>query len=209
MYTTIYIGEKPVILIEQDDPLVDSYRHNPNVIFFNEISTKVIHTVLHEIKQESVRAIMICQPELDSIEESFFKHFSVIQAAGGLVTNEKNELLIIYRRGKWDLPKGKIDEGETPEQCAVREVAEETGLTGINLLSPFYETFHVYQEYGKNILKQTFWYSMSVSGEQNLKPQTEEDIESIRWIEKDEWAAYSTNTYSSIKEVMSHYLSGN
>ena len=155
MYTTIYIGEKPVILIEQDDPLVDSYRHNPDVIFFNEISTKVVHSVLHEIKQESVQAIMICQPDLDSIEESFFKHFSIIQAAGGLVSNEKNELLIIYRRGKWDLPKGKIDEEETPEQCAVREVAEETGLTGINLLSPFYETFHVYQEYGKNILKQT------------------------------------------------------
>jgi 8-oxo-dGTP pyrophosphatase MutT (NUDIX family) len=130
----------------------------------------------------------------------------LIQAAGGVVQNEIGELLVIFRRGKWDLPKGKIDEDETPEKCALREVAEETGLRHVTLESLICQTYHVYEEFGKKILKETFWYKMKSEGVQNLVPQTEEDIEAVRWIQKKEWNSYSNSTYASINEVMDHFL---
>ncbi len=206
MYSTIYIGEKPIILIEQEDPSFEHYRHDPNIIFFDEISSKVVHAALHEIKRESIIKVVICQPDLRELQHSFFKHFTLIQAAGGLVENDEGKVLIIFRRGKWDLPKGKMDEGETPALCAIREVEEETGLRNIKLLSPICETYHIYEEYGKSILKQTFWYKMSVNGPQTLLPQTEEDIELVRWIEKSNWGDYAANSYASIREVFSCML---
>ena len=136
MYSTIYIGEKPIILIEQGDPSFEHYRHDPNIIFFDEISSKVVHSTLHEIKRDSIIKVVIYQPDLRALQHSFFKHFTLVQAAGGLVENDEGKVLIIFRRGKWDLPKGKMDEGETPALCAIREVEEETGLRNITLLSP-------------------------------------------------------------------------
>jgi 8-oxo-dGTP pyrophosphatase MutT (NUDIX family) len=99
------------------------------------------------------------------------------------------------------LPKGKLDEGETPEICAIREVEEETGLSNITLVSSLRETYHIYEEYSNTILKQTFWYKMSVSGVQTLQPQIEEDIEFVRWIRKSEWTEYAGDSYASIREV--------
>jgi 8-oxo-dGTP pyrophosphatase MutT (NUDIX family) len=206
MYSTIYIGEKPIILIEQGDPSFEHYRHDPNIIFFDEISSKVVHSTLHEIKRDSIIKVVIYQPDLRALQHSFFKHFTLVQAAGGLVENDEGKVLIIFRRGKWDLPKGKLDEGETPALCAIREVEEETGLRNITLLSPICETFHIYEEFGKSILKQTFWYSMSVDGPQTLLPQTEEDIELVRWIQKSEWSGFAADSYASIREVFSYLL---
>src|SRR5215510_275068 len=98
-----------------------------------------------------------------------------IIAAGGLVVNDRDELLMIFRRGKWDLPKGKLDKGESLKDCAIREVEEETGLKNITLGPPLIITYHTYHEGARFILKESHWYKMSVSGQQNLVPQTEED----------------------------------
>jgi mutator protein MutT len=142
---------------------------------------------------------------MQSLDAAKIANDIFIQAAGGIVTNEEGAILIMFRRGKWDLPKGKIDEGETPEQCAVREVAEETGLQAISLLSPITQTYHVYEEKGKQVLKETFWYRMKVEGIQTLSPQTEEDIESLRWIQPAEWVDYAKDSYASVREVMEVY----
>ena len=127
-----------------------------------------------------------------------------IVAAGGLVYNESNELLMIFRRGKWDLPKGKLDEGESIPDCAIREVKEETGLTAI-ILGEFIRTTH-HQYFDKwlneTVIKETHWYRMSATSNQPLTPQTEEDIESIRWVTTQELPVLLENSYETIVEVV-------
>lgn len=123
-------------------------------------------------------------------------------AAGGLVLNERNELLMIFRRGKWDLPKGKLDEGETIEACAVREVEEETGLRNIQLHELIDTTLHTYTEKGKTIEKLTYWYCMQTDSKQQLIPQTEEDIQQIKWIPVTDIHTYLENTYDNIIAII-------
>lgn len=129
-------------------------------------------------------------------------NFQIIRAAGGLVFNEQEQALFIFRRGKWDLPKGKLDEGESLEECAVREVEEETGLKGVVLKNFLLTTYHTYRENGKQLLKESHWYRMEVTGKQELKPQTEEDITEIRWAKQDEWTELQKNSYPLIKKVL-------
>lgn len=131
-----------------------------------------------------------------------------IVAAGGLVTNEANELMMIYRRGKWDLPKGKLDEGENIEQCALREVAEETGASNLVLDKLIGKTYHQYFDKWVNeeVIKETWWYAMKVTNQQTLVPQLEEDIEQIDWVKLTEINTYLKNSYDSIREIVEKYL---
>lgn len=123
-------------------------------------------------------------------------------AAGGLVFNSDNELLMIFRRNKWDLPKGKLDEGETIEECAVREVQEETGLQLVELKDKLGTTLHTYTEKGVKIEKESHWFTMFSPGNQPLIPQTEEDITSIEWVSKEKLAACLQNTYGNIADII-------
>ena len=129
-----------------------------------------------------------------------------IIAAGGIVENEQGEILFQFRRGKWDLPKGKLDKGETIEECAVREVEEETGLRNIQLGELIGITNHFYKEKGKNINKKTYWFAMKVSGIQKLIPQTEEDILELRWVKESELEKYLSNTFPNIIEIVEKYF---
>lgn len=130
----------------------------------------------------------------------------IIKAAGGLVINERDELLMIYRKGHWDLPKGKLDEGETLEACAVREVEEETGLQNVQLKKLIGSTNHEYVENNTSINKETHWYLMQVSGEQQLIPQVEEDITNIRWIHFNDLDIYLNNSYDNIRYIVNQYV---
>lgn len=134
----------------------------------------------------------------------------VILAAGGLVTNEHGELLMIFRRGKWDLPKGKLDEGETIEQCALREVAEETGLSNLEAGTPAGITHHAYFDTYRNadVVKETHWYHMSASSQQSLIPQTEEDITAIRWVKGKDLQECLDNSYENIVEIVNKGIVG-
>jgi 8-oxo-dGTP pyrophosphatase MutT (NUDIX family) len=143
---------------------------------------------------------------LEELKKAFFKKFTFIQAAGGLVQNEKNEILIIFRRGKWDLPKGKLDKGEKLENCAVREVEEETGLLNVQLISPLTITYHTYHEGARFILKESHWYKMKVKGDQKLVPQTIEDIHDIKWVAAGNLDMYLQNTYPSVKDVLGLFM---
>ena len=127
-----------------------------------------------------------------------------IIAAGGLVYNEKDELLMIFRRGKWDLPKGKLDDGETIEDCAIREVMEETGLTTVIRRYLIGITYHQYfdQWLKEDVIKESHWYRMEAPGNQQLIPQTEEDIEIIKWVSEKELDEYLENSYDNIVEIV-------
>ncbi len=130
-----------------------------------------------------------------------------IVAAGGLVINEKNEILFIFRRQHWDLPKGKLDEGETIEACAVREVQEETGLKKVEIISFLCKTYHEYFDkwINEDVVKESWWYLMKSDSSQILIPQTEEDIEKIVWVDESVIGFYLNSSYPSIKEVLSSY----
>ncbi len=132
-----------------------------------------------------------------------------IIAAGGLVFNDQNELLMIFRRGFWDLPKGKLDAGETIEACAVREVQEETGLNEIELGKFITITFHEYFDpyIKEEVVKESHWYHMKVKGEPKLVPQTEEDITMIKWVGVNSIPDYLINTYPNIIDVIQLFSS--
>lgn len=202
MYIKIYFGEKPVFLCNEVDETINKYLHHPDSVFVDEISGPAIKSLLHEIAKDEFHAGVLWHTDLDKLKKAFFKNFLQITAAGGLVENEKGEVLLIFRRGKWDLPKGKLDKGETIEQCAVREVEEETGVKNIELKELLTITYHQYNEFGKHILKDSHWYKMKVSGKQTIIPQTEEDIQELKWVKKKELNNYFNNIFPSVKDVL-------
>ena len=132
-----------------------------------------------------------------------------IIAGGGIVQNEEGKILFQYRRGKWDLPKGKLDDGETIEECAIREVEEETGLKNVQLNKLIGVTTHNYIAKGESIEKETHWFAMKVSGEQQLVPQLDEDILELRWVAKNELDNYLSDTFTNIIEIVEKYYSEN
>src|SRR5690606_9465193 len=111
---------------------------------------------------------------------NFTKRYTRITAAGGLVYNEKNELLLILRQGKWDLPKGKVDKGETVEEGAVREVMEECGINGLDLGDFLLKTYHTYFLEGQRVLKTTHWFKMRTTYYSAMAPQLEENITELK-----------------------------
>lgn len=128
----------------------------------------------------------------------------IIKAGGGLVRNGEGELLLIFRRGKWDLPKGKLDEGETIEACAIREVEEETGVKDLVLGELISVTWHEYFDkwLGEDVIKETHWFRMDVAGVPALVPQTEEDITAIEWTKKSDLPQRMEQSYITIIDVL-------
>jgi 8-oxo-dGTP pyrophosphatase MutT (NUDIX family) len=204
MFIKIYFEDKPVFLCDKIDKTIDEYMHHPDAVFIDEISNAAVNSLLHEIAKPEFHAGILFNKDLDKLKKVFFKHFTIVTAAGGLVLNSNEDILMIFRKGKWDLPKGKLDEGETIEQCAVREVEEETGLRGITLGEKIITTYHTYTEFGKHILKESHWYKMKCNNDQKLVPQTEEHITDIKWIRRSELKKYSSKTYQTIIEVLNH-----
>lgn len=126
----------------------------------------------------------------------------VIEAGGGLVHTENGTVLLIYRNGKWDLPKGKLDEGEATDAAAVREVQEETGLEQLQLEAPLTVTYHTYYQDNVLILKESHWYLMKSPEQKEMVPQLEEGIEKCEWVKLDALAPYLENTHPSIIDVL-------
>lgn len=131
----------------------------------------------------------------DTFIDDFRDQFRLIDAAGGLVSNEKNEFLCIYNRDRWTLPKGGVEWREAPEDAAVREVKEETGLQEVKITMPIQETYHTFKRGKKWILKTTYWYRMYASSDQTLEAQAEEQIEAVMWKSKSEWLEVADNSY--------------
>jgi 8-oxo-dGTP pyrophosphatase MutT (NUDIX family) len=137
--------------------------------------------------------------------QSFLADKLIIEAGGGMVFNPKGELLMMLRRGQWDMPKGKLDEGETIEACALREVEEETGISNLKLNGKLQTTYHTYPFQGKTVLKPSHWFKMECTGTEDLVPQTEEDITELRWVNKIEAAALANQAFPSIREMIEKY----
>ncbi len=148
--------------------------------------------------------------DVETIWLQFRSFFNELPAAGGLVTSD-NKYLFIFRRGKWDLPKGKIDEGESPHEAALREVSEETGLKEINIKQQLPSTWHIYySEFdppgSKPILKETKWFLMEAAPDQELIPEQDEEIEQVCWFDSSGFDTVFRNTYQSLRNMLENLL---
>lgn len=138
----------------------------------------------------------------DQLLDTIKSDFKIVEAAGGVVRRKDGRFLAIFRRGKWDLPKGKVEKGEFYKQTALREVKEECGLTELEVGKRLFDTYHTYSENGKNILKRTVWYEMILNGDQEPVPQTEEDITGFMWFDYQSVSEIMKNTYESLKDTI-------
>ncbi len=145
----------------------------------------------------------------DDIEEcyaNFATQFTEVVAAGGVVERDDERLLMIHRNGRWDLPKGHWEAGETIEECAVREVEEESGVGNITLGEKICDTLHSYYMKGRWELKCTEWYAMTSDDKNPLTPQTEEGIDRAEWLTRYEVDLAIKESFPTIQTVMSHYF---
>lgn len=138
----------------------------------------------------------------EGVWNAFKRRYQIVEAAGGIVRDERGALLMIKRLGRWDLPKGKIAEGERADCAALREVREETGISELEMGEPAATTYHTYIRDDQPILKPVYWFHMSGTGGRALRPQTQEGIEKAAWLNKAEIEAALTNTHANIKALV-------
>ncbi len=202
MFIKIYFDDKPLFLCDNVDATLQPYIHHDDAVFIDELNLHTIKSMIHEMQDPSVHAGVFFHNDLNELKNAFFKKFTLIKAGGGFVLNENNEVLMMFRRGKWDLPKGKMDKKETFEECALRETEEETGLKSVRLISPLITTYHTYHEGSKYVVKETKWFTMNVNGEQKLVPQVDEQISKLEWVGKNDLKKYLRNSFPSVNDVL-------
>lgn len=151
---------------------------------------------------KKVKELTIMHENLETIWEDFTSYFKFIEAAGGVVFNTKDELLIINRHDKFDLPKGKIEKNESFEQAAIREVMEECGIEDLKITGKITNTYHMYLLKEEPVLKCTHWYSILHKGKKMPVPQTKENIVEAKWIKKEDVNLVVSDTYLSIVDVL-------
>ncbi len=196
----IFSLEKIIYLI--DDPKL----FNPTkgcilVSIASKDEMRIKHDAL--INKNNLDTIYFFNENIEQLFNYFAAMFHIIEAAGGLVKNKKCEWLFIFRHGKWDLPKGKIEKGETIKTAAIREVEEECGISRLSIIKELPVTYHTYFMEEKRILKRTYWFEMICNDQSKLKPQTEEGITDVKWLGKNDLEQVKNNTYDSVKEVIS------
>lgn len=169
----VFVNEKKLLLSKQPENLEKKLRYE---------SFTTLEIAMDMLENTSVKELNVFGENIDEIWEKFQKLFRIIEAAGGLVSNSNSDILFIKRLGKWDLPKGKMEKGESREESAVREIEEETGLKNVELVKFINTTYHIYIERnGDKVLKCTHWFEMNFNGEDTSKPQIEEGITEVAW----------------------------
>lgn len=157
--------------------------------------------VINQLVLGEVFSCFVESADVESAWQSFKQNFTVIEAAGGVVMKNQ-EILFIYRNGKWDLPKGKLEQNESIPVCALREVEEECGISKLTIVKELPITYHSYRQAGKNVLKVTYWFLMNCTDESSLVPQTEESIELAEWKNEKAVQIALENTYQNIKLLL-------
>lgn len=187
----VFVNDLPIIF-------TDNNKISTNLKVVNFETVKIKKLVKGFFNGE-VRGICLLCVDLERDFENFISKFKIQKAAGGKVENIYKDILFIYRFDKWDLPKGKLEKGESIEECAIREVEEECGISNLNIEKQLETTYHIFQRKNKTIFKITYWYLMNTTYSGDLIPQTEEGIEKVIFKNKREIQEALTNTYNNIK----------
>jgi 8-oxo-dGTP pyrophosphatase MutT (NUDIX family) len=194
----IYFLEKPIFLSDEK-----TKKGFFTISFTSEAVFKEAIAILMKTPNKGVH---ICSNGAENLWESFKENFKIIVAAGGLVTNSKNEILFIKRLGIWDLPKGKLEKGEKTKPAAIREVEEETGISVSQLNHKIMTTYHIIPtKINKQILKKVVWYHMFSEHKKKPIPQTEEGIEEVKWLSEEKAIKIKDKTYKNISLLLDRF----
>lgn len=194
----IFVNDKAILLTDAQDNL-------SQIKYFN-LQEANLEQILEEINRKDTTQIALYHPKKDKILKKFAKKIKLIQAAGGVVVNEKGQILFIKRKGKWDLPKGKREKNEALQECALREVQEETGVQNLTLIGLRGVTYHIFKREGKYYLKETHWFDMQAPKAQDFRPQTEEDIKKVRWKKPKKLRKVLKKSYANIAQLFKEEL---
>lgn len=190
---TVFYKEKSILISSDKKDLSDC---------FLILSKKNFSSLTLDIlKKKNVTSIGILCKNPEKFLSNF--PFQKIVAAGGIVINDRKEILFIFRDKKWDLPKGKAEKNENITQTAVREVMEETGVKDLIIVRPKEKTYHIFKRGKKNYLKETYWFEMKSNYDKNFTPQIKEGITRVEWISNEKIPLILKNTYQNIKLLIS------
>ncbi len=157
-------------------------------------------------KNPLTETLFLTTPAIDKSWSTLLSIFQTIEAAGGVVFNTDHRLLMIFRNGKWDLPKGKIEPREDPETAAVREVYEECGIGELKLVKQLSTTYHTYTFQGRRTIKKTYWYLMTTTDTSKPVPQLEEGIQEVKWMKNLEVRSALKNSFGSIVTLLNEHV---
>lgn len=190
----IFVNDKPIVLttkVEEEDG------------FKNYLLSKVsIGKVIKVLNKTSLEEVRLIGKKEEKLLKKFLKKLPNVVAGGGKVYNAKGEILFIYRNDKWDLPKGKAERKESIEETAIREVEEETGVKGLEIVNPLESTYHIFKRHGKHKIKITHWFEMKTTFEGELQPEQSEGITQVKWLTAEESRAALENSYANIKRLI-------
>ncbi|WP_425077209.1 NUDIX hydrolase [Psychroserpens sp. S379A] len=190
----IFVNHKPIILTTEV-----SKEHN----FKNYLlSTVNIGKVIKELNTTSLEEVRLIGKKEDNLLSKFLKKLPNVIAGGGKVINDDGDVLFIFRNGKWDLPKGKAERKESIEETALREVEEETGVSGLSITKPLETTYHIFKRNGKHKIKITYWFEMKTSFSGGLMPQENEGITKVAWLNAKASQEALDNSYANIKSLI-------
>lgn len=169
----VFVNERPLILTNDLSDAGDN-----KYFLLNE---EAIQAAIKSLRKGKLEEAYIYHPNHEEILKKFTKRISLVVAAGGVVTNQEGKVLFIYRNEKWDLPKGKLDKGESIEDCAIREVMEETGVKDLWIENFLQTTYHVFKNNGDFTLKEVHWFAMKTRYTGKLKGEKKEGIKKVKW----------------------------
>ena len=196
----VYINERLLHFVSVGDSL-----ENCELILrlYGDESSEQIDSIVKsfEVNIAVGELILLCE-NIDKSWVTFVSLYLLLEAAGGVVYNQEQSMLMIFRNGIWDLPKGKIERGEDPEMAAIREIFEECGISGLNLVKQLPTSYHTYPFNDQIVLKKTYWFLMTTKDISNPIPQLEEGITEVRWMDKVDMKLASRNTYLSITNLL-------
>ncbi len=189
----VFVNDKPIYLTSE-------------VVFHKEAKCLMLkdvdlETVVKKVANNKWSQVYLYYPNGEQLIQKLKKKIQVVVAAGGLVRNEANEILFIKRNGKWDLPKGRVEEKETIEEAAYRETEEETGVTGLEIVKPLQITYHFFNRNEKLKLKETYWFEMKTSFTGDLTPEKSEGIQKAVWKNPKKTAKALHKSYANIREL--------
>ena len=195
----IYYNNRLIIL---SNKIPKTFEKNSGLFYKYQDKVELLEIINAFEKFLHIQTLYIQHESEDELLEKVKSFYTVIEAAGGIVYNSKKQILLIYRRGKWDFPKGKVEKGEFYKQTALREVQEECGLKQLVTGNHLFDSYHVYVQDNEKIIKRTIWYEMVLKGDEVPVPQTSEDITEVKWFEYENLAEVMKNTYASLKDMI-------
>lgn len=190
----IFVGDKPIVLTS----VVEKETNFKNY----SIDTVKVGKVIKKLNTTKLEEVHLIHKNAEKLLKKFLKKLPNVVAGGGKVYNDHNEILFIYRNDKWDLPKGKVEGVESIEKTALREVMEETGVAGLEIVKPLETTYHIFKRNGKNRIKVTYWFEMKTSFTGVLNAQEEEGITKVAWLNSEQVEEALKNSYANIRTLI-------